>query len=135
MKSYNTKGNILKYNGRIDHDVAPIGQHSNFPIERYSFIIYRRLPRQFPNCNTATSLWLNEIDPNGIVVKEEELVDLKKIPPAQRPAMLEAIMKEIQGLVDLGTFSLEPMPKGHRPIDSRIVLKVKYRADGTFDKN
>ena len=41
-------------------------------------------------------------------MKEEELVDLKKIPPAQRPAMLEAIMKEIQGLVDLGTttFSL-----------------------------
>jgi hypothetical protein len=135
VKSYNTKGNILKYNGRIHHDVAPIEQHSNFPIERYSFIIYRRLPRRLPNCNTATSLWLHEIDPKGIVVKEEELVDLKKIPEAQRPAMLEAIMKEIQGLVDLGTFSLEPMPKGHRPIDSRIVLKVKYRADGTFDKN
>ena len=45
------------------------------------------------------------------------------------------IWKEIKGLVDLGTFSLEPLPAGQRALDSRIVLKVKYRADGSFDKN
>ena len=28
----------------------------------------------------------------------------------------------------------EPLPRGHRPLDSRIVLKVKYRANGAFDK-
>ena len=44
-------------------------------------------------------------------------------------------LKEIKGLVDLGTFSLEPLPAGQRALDSRIVLKVKYRADGPFDKN
>ena len=49
--------------------------------------------------------------------------------------MLDAIWKEIKGLVDLGTFSLEPLPAGQRALDSRIVLKVKYRADGSFDKN
>ena len=44
-------------------------------------------------------------------------------------------LKEIKWLVDLGTFSLEPLPAGQRALDSRIVLKVKYRADGSFDKN
>ena len=63
-------------------------------------------------------------------LEERELVDLKKIKPSQRPDMLNAIVKEIQGLLDLQTFSLGPLPKGHRPLDSRIVLKVRYRADG-----
>ena len=54
----------------------------------------------------------------------------------QRADRLDAIVwKEIKGLVDLGTFSLEPLPAGQRALDSRIVLKVKYRADGPFDKN
>ena len=53
----------------------------------------------------------------------------------QRADRLDAIWKEIKGLVDLGTFSLEPLPAGQRALDSRIVLKVKYRADGPFDKN
>ena len=53
----------------------------------------------------------------------------------QRADRLDAIWKEIKGLVDLGTFSLEPLPAGQRALDSRIVLKVKYRADGSFDKN
>ena len=48
----------------------------------------------------------------------------------QRADRLDAIWKEIKGLVDLGTFSLEPLPAGQRALDSRIVLKVKYRADG-----
>ena len=34
-----------------------------------------------------------------------------------------------------GTFELEPMPRNHRPIDSRIVFKVKYKADGTYDRH
>ena len=54
----------------------------------------------------------------------------------QRADRLDAIWKEIKGLlVDLGTLSLEPLPAGQRALDSRIVLKVKYRADGSFDKN
>ena len=42
----------------------------------------------------------------------------------QRADRLDAIWKEIKGLVDLGTFSLEPLPAGQRALDSRIVLKV-----------
>ena len=62
-------------------------------------------------------------------------MDLKKIEPSQRPEMLNAIVKEIQGLLDLQTFSRNHFPEvGHRPLDSRIVLKVKYRANGAFDK-
>ena len=67
-------------------------------------------------------------------IEEHELMDLKKIEPSQRPEMLNAIVKEIQGLLDLQTFSLEPLPRCYRPLDSRIVLKVKYRANGAFDK-
>ena len=58
-----------------------------------------------------------------------------KVVRGTRADRLDAIWKEIKGLVDLGTFSLEPLPAGQRALDSRIVLKVKYRADGSFDKN
>ena len=46
----------------------------------------------------------------------------------QRADRLDAIWKEIKGLVDLGTFSLEPLPAGQRALDSRIVLKVKIQS-------
>ena len=49
--------------------------------------------------------------------------------------MLKAIFKEVKALVDLNTFSLEPIPDNQRPIDSRFVLKIKYRADGSYDKH
>merc|ERR1712091_482798 len=76
------------------------------------------------------------IDPDNIVVETAELADLKKIKdPDERSKMMDAIIKEINGLVALGTFELVPPPKGHRPIDSRLVLKVKYKADGSYAKH
>ena len=58
-----------------------------------------------------------------------------KTPIEQRPKMIEAIAKEIHDLCSIGAFELVPMPDRARPIDSRIVLKVKYRADGAYDKH
>ena len=78
---------------------------------------------------------LTIIGEEHISVEQAELIDLKPIPKEQRPAMLDAILKEVNGLISLGTFDLEPMPPNHRPIDSRLVLKVKYRADGSYDKH
>ena len=70
-----------------------------------------------------------------VVIEQAELRDLRSIPEDQRPAMMDAIIKEINGPISLGTFTLEPIPKGHRPIDSKLVLKIKYRADGSYDKH
>ena len=45
-----------------------------------------------------------------IMIEPKRLIDLKKIPLEERPAMIKAIHKEVQGLVDLGTFELVPHP-------------------------
>ena len=68
-------------------------------------------------------------------IEEHRLVDLKTIPADQHPHMIAAAAKEIGDLIKIGTFSPEvEVPAGRKPIDSRIVFKVKHRADGTFDK-
>ena len=100
------------------------------PLERFSFIIYKRvLPHNIVQPLESIALQLNIINKDKVHIEEHELMDLKKIPPSQRPDMLNAIIKEIQGLLELETFSLEPLPKGHRPLDSRIVLN-----DGVSDQ-
>ena len=49
--------------------------------------------------------------------------------------MVKAIIKEIADLCAIGTFELCPAPAGRQPIPSRLVLKVKYFADGTYNKH
>ena len=137
VRCFDINGKILKYNGRVPHSVSDILNSGGEKRERYSFVIYKRVKSRVTH--PASQLWLHTsvIQPGkgGIVVEKEQLLDLRKIPQEQRADMLDAIWKEIKGLVDLGTFSLEPLPAGQRALDSRIVLKVKYRADGSFDKN
>ena len=48
---------------------------------------------------------------------------------------LKAIIKEISDLLAIGTFELVPVPQDRQAIKSRIVLKVKYLADGTYNKH
>ena len=48
--------------------------------------------------------------------------------------MLQAIAKEFNGLIAKGTFAGIKIPNNRKSISSRIVLKVKHRADGAFDK-
>ena len=45
------------------------------------------------------------------------------------------VAKEIHGLCALGTFNAEPLPDGHQPISTKLVLNVKYKADGAYDKD
>ena len=63
-------------------------------------------------------------------------MDLKTVPVEQHPHMIAAAAKEIGDLIQkIGTFSPEPeIPINRKAIDSRIVFKVKHRADGMFDK-
>jgi hypothetical protein len=68
-------------------------------------------------------------------IESHKLVDLKKVPEEQHPYMIAAASKEISDLINIGTFATEPsIPSDRKAIDSRIVFKVKYRANGEFDK-
>ena len=48
--------------------------------------------------------------------------------------MLQAIAKEFNDLIAIGTFTSIEVPTNRKAISPRIVLKVKHRADGAFDK-
>ena len=73
---------------------------------------------------------------DGLVVKieEQKLADLKTVPVEQHQSMLQAIAKEFNDLIAIGTFTGIEVPNNRKAISSRIVLKVKHRADGAFDK-
>ena len=46
----------------------------------------------------------------------------------------EAMDKEIKTLTDRGTWVLEELPPGKKPVGVKWVLKVKTQADGSLDK-
>ena len=48
--------------------------------------------------------------------------------------MFQAIAKEFNDLIAIGTFTGIEVPHNRKAVSSRIVLKVKHRADGAFDK-
>ena len=77
-----------------------------------------------------------QVNADGLSVKVEEqkVADLKTVPVEQHPAMLQAIAKEFNDLTAIGTFADIEIPNHRKSISSRIVLKVKHRADGAFDK-
>ena len=49
--------------------------------------------------------------------------------------MIRAIAKEIIDMIDISTFELMELPKFRRAIPTKLVLKVKHRADGTWSKD
>ena len=63
-----------------------------------------------------------------------KLLDLKTVPIEQHPQMLAAIAKEFNDLIAIGVFADVECPADRKAISSRIVLKVKTHADGSFDK-
>jgi hypothetical protein len=72
----------------------------------------------------------DDIEIDGTLIRE-----LKGYEGESRKTMLTAIAKEIHGLCALGTFVVEPLPDGRQTISTKLVLKVKYKADGTYDKD
>ena len=48
---------------------------------------------------------------------------------------IDYIAKEIGDLLKIGTFELVELPDGRKPIGSKLVLKVKHKADGTWEKD
>jgi hypothetical protein len=74
--------------------------------------------------------------PEDLTIDEARVQDLKSVTdPVERARMVKAIIKEISDLIAIGTFELVPVPRDRQPVKSRIVLKVKYFADGTYDKH
>ena len=47
---------------------------------------------------------------------------------------IEAMRKEIDTLVERGTWEIVPQPKGHNIVGSKFVYKLKLRHDGSIDK-
>ena len=65
--------------------------------------------------------------------------DLKELEgirdPIERQRMYDAVVLEVKQLLELGTFEWDYLPQGAKPLSSRLVLKVKYHADGSYDKH
>ena len=73
-------------------------------------------------------------NPFTLEIEKHKLLDLKDVPEEQHPQMLAAMAKEFNDLNNIGCFAGIEMPANRRAISSRIVLKVKFRANGDFEK-
>ena len=76
-----------------------------------------------------------QLHADDIIYKPEDIAELEEYPPDQREAMVAAIMKEIGDLCKIGVFSLEVTPDHSKPLSTRLVLKIKRDADGTYRKH
>ena len=73
-----------------------------------------------------------QTNPDELVV--QKVADLETVPVEQHQSMLQAIAKEFNDLIAICTFANIEVPNNRKAISSRIVLKVKHRADGAFDR-
>ena len=81
------------------------------------------------------NIYLSVQNTYGVELDEQHIVSLKGMDEDMRKRMMRAIYKEIYDLIKIGTFELCELPDGREPIGSKLVLKVKYKADGQFDKD
>ena len=81
------------------------------------------------------SLALVTGESHEVVIEDHKISSLKGFEGTARESMIRAIAKEITDMVDISTFELCALPKFRRSIPTKLVLKVKHRADGTWDKD
>ena len=92
---------------------------------------------QYITCDNMDEAEVVLLSENTITqeIESHKLLDLKTVPTEQHPFMIAAAAKELGDLIKIGTFDTEPqIPQGRKAVGSRIVFKVKYRANGEFDK-
>ena len=76
------------------------------------------------------------VGPEDVNINEDYLFELKKITdPEERRHAILSILKEIRDLCSIGTFELVDREPSTREMSSRLVLKVKYKTDGSLDKH
>ena len=75
------------------------------------------------------------LKPEDIHVDEFILPALRDYVGNDREQMKQAVIKEMRDLCSLGTLCWEKIPDNRRAISSKVVLKLKYKADGTPDKH
>ena len=75
------------------------------------------------------------LKPEDIQVDEFVLPALRDYVGDDREQMKQAVIKEMRDLCSLGTLCWEKIPDNRRAISCKVVLKLKYKADGTPDKH
>ena len=74
------------------------------------------------------------LKPEDINIDELAIRELKEYSGEERQQMAKAIAKEIHDLISIGTMSWSRLPDDRRAMSSKLVLKIKYKADGQLDK-
>ena len=64
-----------------------------------------------------------------------DVAELNQTAPELQQSMLDAMVAEMESLLSMNTFRWAVKPANAKCISTRMVLKTKYRADGTFDKH
>jgi len=112
--TFKNNGHVLRYNSsNYQCMTAMAATDTSSKPEMFSFTLKKT------KSVAPESIWLELTTMlyNGqIHIDKERILELKAIPVEQRPAMIKAILKELHSLVELGTFSLEPMPDNHKKI-------------------
>ena len=83
-----------------------------------------------------TEIFLEMVTPDDVRIDKYKVSELKDVPEEQRASMLAALSKEVSDLCRTGAFEfISELPQDRKAIDSKIVFKIKYKADGTYDKH
>ncbi len=78
---------------------------------------------------------LNVVGFDDLDIDDTKIVELRGKSEEERARFMLAIVKEIKGLCELRVFSYECLLEKADPITTKFVLKVKTKADGTWDKD
>ena len=63
-----------------------------------------------------------------------DMKELDSVEPHLRQPMYNAMIDEMKSILSMQTFRWASMPSNSKPISTRMVLKTKLHADGSFDK-
>ena len=78
---------------------------------------------------------LQLVTPDMLTIDERQLFCLKGYDEEMRARMGRACRKELVDLCKIGTFELCPLPIGQHAKGSKLICKVKQKADGSPDKD
>ena len=81
------------------------------------------------------ALMLVTNDNHKVEILPEKIASLRGYEGAARERMIRAIAKELVDMIYISTFERLPLPRVGREVPTTLVLKVKHRADGSWEKD